>query len=82
MLYNRVQPKLIIHGGAGSSMKGKEAVAAVRRSLHNVIEEVYDLLLSGAPAGEAVVRGCQLLEDDPALMPVLVQYYNLMDKFA
>lgn len=65
MLYNRVQPKLIIHGGAGSSMKGTEAVAAVRRSLHNVIEEVYDLLLSGATACDAVVRGCQLLEDDP-----------------
>jgi L-asparaginase len=65
MLYNRVQPKLIIHGGAGSSMKGTEAVAAVRRSLHNVIEEVYDLLLSGATACDAVVRGCQLLENDP-----------------
>lgn len=65
MLDNRVQPKLIIHGGAGSSLKGKEAVAAVRRSLYNVIEEVYDLLLTGADARDAVVLGCQLLEDDP-----------------
>ncbi|WP_421659181.1 isoaspartyl peptidase/L-asparaginase [Leptothermofonsia sp. ETS-13] len=60
-----VQPKLIIHGGAGSSLKGKGGVDAVRKSLYAVIEEVYALLLAGATAREAVVRGCQLLEDDP-----------------
>jgi L-asparaginase len=60
-----VQPKLIIHGGAGSSLKGKEGADAVRRSLYKIIEEVYELLLSGADARSAVVRGCQLLEDDP-----------------
>ena len=58
-----VQPKLIIHGGAGSSLKG--GVEIVRRSLYKVVEEVYSLLLTGASATEAVVRGCQLLEDDP-----------------
>ncbi|KOP23837.1 isoaspartyl peptidase [Hapalosiphon sp. MRB220] len=61
----QVQPKLIIHGGAGSSLHGKGGLEAVRHSLHKVIEEVYALLLSGATAKEAVVRGCQLLEDDP-----------------
>ena len=65
MSVERVQPKLIIHGGAGSSLKGKEGVEAVRRSLYTVVEEVYSLLLSGASATDAVVRGCQLLEDDP-----------------
>ena len=30
-----------------------------------MVEEVYSLLLSGVSATEAVVRGCQLLEDDP-----------------
>ncbi|HEY9623779.1 MAG TPA: isoaspartyl peptidase/L-asparaginase [Crinalium sp.] len=60
-----VQPKLIIHGGAGSSLKGKGGVEAVRRSLHSVIEAVYPLLLDGASAQAAVIRGCQLLEDDP-----------------
>lgn len=65
MSAERVQPKLIIHGGAGSSLKGKEGVEAVRRSLYTVVEEVYSLLLSGASATDAVVRGCQLLEDDP-----------------
>lgn len=61
----RVQPKVIIHGGAGSSLKGKGGVEVVRRSLYKVLEELYPLLLSGASAKEAVVRGCQMLEDDP-----------------
>jgi L-asparaginase len=61
----QVQPKLIIHGGAGSSLHGKGGIAAVRNSLTKIIEEVYSLLLTGATASEAVVRGCQLLEDNP-----------------
>ncbi len=61
----QVQPKLIIHGGAGASLKGKGGLDAVRRSLHKVVEEVYALLLSGESAKEAVVKGCQLLEDEP-----------------
>ncbi|GAB1543307.1 isoaspartyl peptidase/L-asparaginase [Scytonema sp. NUACC21] len=61
----KVQPKLIIHGGAGSSIKGKGGVETVRRSLYKVVEEVYSLLLSGESAKSAVVRGCQMLEDDP-----------------
>ncbi|WP_313929851.1 isoaspartyl peptidase/L-asparaginase [Microcoleus sp. FACHB-SPT15] len=65
MSVNQVQPKLIIHGGAGSSLKGKAGADAVRQSLYTIIEDVYSLLLSGADARDAVVRGCQLLEDDP-----------------
>jgi L-asparaginase len=65
MTANRIQPKLIIHGGAGSSLKGKGGIDAVRRSLYKVVEEVYALLKEGATAQVAVVRGCQLLEDDP-----------------
>ncbi|MBD2628140.1 isoaspartyl peptidase/L-asparaginase [Trichormus variabilis] len=61
----QVKPKLIIHGGAGSSLQGKGGLEAVRRSLYTVIEEVYSLLLAGATASEAVVRGCQMLEDNP-----------------
>lgn len=60
-----MQPKLIIHGGAGSSLHGKGGLEAVRRSLHTVIEEVYSLLLCGATASEAVVHGCHMLEDNP-----------------
>lgn len=61
----QVQPKLIIHGGAGSSLQGKGGLEAVRRSLHAVIEEVYSLLVTGVTASQAVVRGCQMLEDNP-----------------
>jgi L-asparaginase len=60
-----MQPKLIIHGGAGSSLKGKGGVEVVRQSLTKVLEEVYPLLLAGESAQAAAVRGCQLLEDDP-----------------
>jgi L-asparaginase len=60
-----VRPKVIIHGGAGSSLKGKGGVDAVRKSLHAVVEEVYARLVGGAAAIDAVVCGCQLLEDEP-----------------
>lgn len=61
----KAQPKLIIHGGAGSSLRGKGGADVVRRSLYKIVEEVYSLLLSGASANEAVVQGCQMLEDNP-----------------
>lgn len=61
----KVQPKLIIHGGAGSSLKSKGGAQVIRRTLHKIVEEVYTLLVSGTSANEAVVRGCQLLEDEP-----------------
>lgn len=60
-----MQPKLIIHGGAGSSLHSKGGVESVRQLLYKVVEEVYSQLLSGGSAKEAVVRGCQLLEDEP-----------------
>ncbi|MBE9129809.1 MULTISPECIES: isoaspartyl peptidase/L-asparaginase [unclassified Coleofasciculus] len=60
-----MQPKLIIHGGAGSSLKSKAAIHAVRHSLYKVIDDVYSMLRAGADAADAVIRGCQLLEDDP-----------------
>ncbi|MBD2055233.1 isoaspartyl peptidase/L-asparaginase [Oculatella sp. FACHB-28] len=60
-----VQPKIIIHGGAGSSLKSKGGVESVRQSLHKIVEEIYRLLLEGMSAPCAVVRGCQLLEDNP-----------------
>jgi len=61
----KIQPKLIIHGGAGSSLQGKGGVEKVRQLLHQVVEEVYAMLLAGASAKSAVVRGCQLLENEP-----------------
>lgn len=60
-----MQPKLIIHGGAGSSLKGKEGLDAVRKSLHTIVEKIYNLLLNDISAVDAVITGCQLLEDEP-----------------
>ena len=59
------QPKLIIHGGA-SSLDDKGGLAKVRPSLHNIVTEVYQLLTDGGTAVDAVVRGCQLLENEPS----------------
>ncbi|MBV5260483.1 isoaspartyl peptidase [Synechococcus moorigangaii CMS01] len=60
-----VQPKLIIHGGAGSSLKGKGGLIAVRQSLHQIVQNVYDLLAQGGSAVDAVILGAKLLEDEP-----------------
>jgi L-asparaginase len=60
-----VQPKLIIHGGAGSSLQGKGGVEAVRQALYQVVETVYGQLQADVSAEAAVVLGCQLLEDQP-----------------
>ncbi|MDY7013490.1 MAG: isoaspartyl peptidase/L-asparaginase [Cyanobacteriota bacterium] len=65
MSARNVQPKLIIHGGAGLSLSSKGGIEAVRKSLHGIVREVYDLLSNGSRAKEAVIKGCQLLEDEP-----------------
>lgn len=59
-----VKPKLIIHGGA-SSLEDKGGLIQVRNSLQGVVKEVYELLLGGKSAFDAVIEGCKLLEDDP-----------------
>jgi L-asparaginase len=64
-MVNQVQPKLIIHGGAGTSLHGQNIVDSVRQSLHSIVEEVYQLLIQGGTAMDAVIKGCQLLEDEP-----------------
>lgn len=58
------QPKLILHGGA-SSLDDKGGLKSVRDSLQAIVREVYELLLGGKSAVEAVIRGCELLEDEP-----------------
>ncbi|NJK35619.1 MAG: isoaspartyl peptidase [Oscillatoriales cyanobacterium SM2_2_1] len=58
-----VVPKLIIHGGAGSTpdSKGTEAW----RSLHRIVAAVYGQLEAGCAATAAVLMACTQLEDDP-----------------
>jgi L-asparaginase len=63
MSASQIHPKLIIHGGAGGHLKSAQGETIVRQALHSIVEEVYALLTSGAKATEAVIRGCQLLED-------------------
>jgi L-asparaginase len=60
-----VTPKVIIHGGAGSSLKGKDGLQAIRKTLHSIVDRIYKHLLDGTTATEAVIYGCQLLEDEP-----------------
>jgi L-asparaginase len=60
-----MQPKIIIHGGAGSTVESKGGYEPVRKSLFAVLETVYPILLNGAKALDAVVKACQMLEDDP-----------------
>ncbi|WP_210391365.1 isoaspartyl peptidase/L-asparaginase [Synechococcus sp. PCC 7502] len=60
-----MQPKLIIHGGAGSTVESKGGLEAVRQSLYAVLNAVYPMLLNGESAIAAVVKGCELLENDP-----------------
>jgi L-asparaginase len=60
-----IQPKLIIHGGAGNTVDSKGNVEQVRESLYEIINAVYPMLLNGESAISAVVKGCELLENDP-----------------
>ncbi|NJM85537.1 MAG: isoaspartyl peptidase, partial [Leptolyngbyaceae cyanobacterium RM2_2_21] len=60
-----IEPKLIIHGGAGSAIKSEESLIAVRHELHQIVETVYQKLAAGEDAKSAVVLACRLLEDNP-----------------
>ncbi|MEY2858394.1 MAG: hypothetical protein RLZZ74_2707, partial [Cyanobacteriota bacterium] len=50
MSANQVQPKLIIHGGAGGHIKSERGEAKVRQALHQIVTEVYELLSQGGSA--------------------------------
>ena len=60
-----VQPKLIIHGGAGSSLQGKGGLQAVRQDLQAIVAATYAQLDAGASAVATVAYGCRWLEDNP-----------------
>ncbi len=60
-----VQPKLIIHGGAGSSLQDKGGLEAVRDDLRRIVYQIYARLMAGEQALSAAVFGCRLLEDTP-----------------
>ncbi len=62
---SEVQPKLIIHGGAGGYLKSEAGAEKVRKILHFIVQEVYQNLANGIQATEAVIQGCKLLENEP-----------------
>lgn len=59
------QPKVIIHGGAGSSLHSRAATELVRQELHQIVNALYAKVTAGETARAAVVFGCQLLEENP-----------------
>ena len=61
---NNSIPKLIIHGGA-SSWEDKGGLRIVRQTLHEIVSSVYQSLVEQGSAVDAVVQGCQLLENAP-----------------
>ncbi|MFQ4137905.1 isoaspartyl peptidase/L-asparaginase [Nodosilinea sp. PGN35] len=58
-------PKVIIHGGAGSSVGHKERLVTLREDLYDIVNQVYSKAEAGASARDCVVLGCQLMEDSP-----------------
>lgn len=58
-------PKVIIHGGAGSSHGHKERLMTLREDMHSIVKQIYGKAEAGASARDCVVMGCQLLEDSP-----------------
>lgn len=60
-----MQPKVIIHGGAGNSAQDKGGLVPVREALGKIVHIVSTELLAGMSAIEAVVLGCHYLEDEP-----------------
>lgn len=60
-----MQPKLIIHGGAGNAVTDAAARLDIRQVLHQIVAQVYAQLLAGCEAQAAVLQGCCLLEDAP-----------------
>jgi L-asparaginase len=60
-----LQPKLIIHGGAGRRIRDQSRRTSVRADLREIAGEIYGLLDKGVSAVDAVELGCRRLEDNP-----------------
>ena len=58
-------PRVIIHGGAGGSLRSKGGLEAVRSILRGIVTRVYGCVADDGSARDGVVLGCRLLEDEP-----------------
>jgi L-asparaginase len=61
----RIQPVLIIHGGAGGTRPNQRKQAILDESMSYIVNEGYKLLREGKSAVDVVVHATRLLEDDP-----------------
>lgn len=59
-----MDPKIIIHGGAGKRPKGIRKISLIKKALEGIIAEAYRIL-QDSTAIEAVVYAITLLEDNP-----------------
>jgi L-asparaginase len=65
-----VQPRLVIHGGAGNIIRTAEnldddTIKAYRQSLYDILATVYPKLRDGATALDAACEAVRLFEDNP-----------------
>ncbi|MEL6247410.1 MAG: isoaspartyl peptidase/L-asparaginase [Cyanobacteria bacterium J06627_15] len=60
-----MQPKLIIHGGAGNALRQPDQISALRQTLYNILTPIYQQLLAGSDAKTAATYGATLLESAP-----------------
>ncbi|WP_287129420.1 isoaspartyl peptidase/L-asparaginase [Candidatus Cyanaurora vandensis] len=60
-----MEPKLIIHGGAGLALSDPDRAQSVRIALAQVVNEVQQALSTGLSATEAVILAVTRLEDEP-----------------
>jgi L-asparaginase len=61
----KTTPILILHGGAGAHLPNSQRARDVRKSLLQVLNSAYEVLLSGGSAESAAVAAVQGLEDIP-----------------
>ncbi|MFB6263877.1 MAG: isoaspartyl peptidase/L-asparaginase [Bradymonadaceae bacterium] len=59
------EPRLVIHGGAGSAIRDENRAHSVEESLRTIRDALYPALVEGDSAESVVVEACRRLEDDP-----------------
>ncbi|MEO1590265.1 MAG: isoaspartyl peptidase/L-asparaginase [Cyanobacteria bacterium J06632_22] len=60
-----MQPKLIIHGGAGGALQHPEAANTIRQALRAIVQQTYARLQAGDAASVVACYGARQLESHP-----------------
>lgn len=61
----KVTPTLIVHGGARGKYPTPEMEYLFTKTVHEILEEAFEILEKGGSAVDASVRAVELLEDHP-----------------